>query len=124
MENITNNDKDIRVLAEEYLNGFNSFPYTMIETLMEKDYLSWEEVTIFDDDDEPYSFLPMANYLWQFSNELDNYWLEQEDGIEVMSKLGFRIYEHNEWGYFFGIDSAGHDYYTAYWIPLYIERFM
>ena len=44
------------------------------------------------------------------------------DGIQVMSECGFRIYESDEWGYFFGIDGAGYDFYSEHWIPLYRKR--
>lgn len=66
--------------------------------------------------------LPMWGYLWQFSDPCDIEWIENGDGVRVMSELGFRIYEHNEYGMFFGIDGAGFDFYEAYWIPLYDAR--
>lgn len=68
------------------------------------------------------SILPMWGTLWQFSDFCDNYWLEQLDGIKIMSECGFRIYEHEEWGYFFGIDGAGYDFYEEHWVPLYKAR--
>ena len=48
--------------------------------------------------------------------------LAYADGIRVMSDCGFRIYQHEEWGYFFGIDGAGYDFYSEHWIPLYKSR--
>ena len=39
-----------------------------------------------------------------------------------MSECGFRIYKHEEWGCFFGIDGAGYNFYDAHWIPLYKAR--
>lgn len=68
------------------------------------------------------SFLPMWGTLWNFGNFCDDYWLEDEDGIRKMSECGFRIYHHEEWGYFFGIDGAGYDFYSEHWIPLYKAR--
>ena len=70
------------------------------------------------------SILPMWGYLWQFGDSCDDWWLENKDGIKIMSECGFRIYEHEEWGYFFGIDGAGYDFYGAHWIPLYKARGM
>lgn len=52
----------------------------------------------------------------------DEYWLIEKDGLLKMSQIGFRIYSHDDWGYFFGIDAAGFDFYKAYWIPLYEAR--
>ena len=39
-----------------------------------------------------------------------------------MSNCGFRIYESEEFGYFFGIDGAGYDFYESHWEPLYKAR--
>lgn len=66
--------------------------------------------------------LPMWGTMWQFSDSCDNWWLEEGEGIEVMSCCGFRVYEHEDFGYWFGIDGAGYNFYDAHWIPLYRER--
>ena len=71
---------------------------------------------------EEYSSLPMCGTMWSFGDSADDYWLSDLDGIRLMSECGFRIYEHEEWGYFFGIDGAGYDFYEAHWIPLYKAR--
>ena len=60
--------------------------------------------------------------MWLFGDSLDNYWLEEKDGITRMSQCGFRILESKEFGYFFGIDGAGYDFYESHWIPLYNEH--
>ena len=70
-------------------------------------------------DDE---FLPMWGTLWTFGDSADDYWLTNCDGIRKMSECGFRIYESDDFGYFFGIDGAGYDFYEAHWIPLYKAR--
>lgn len=66
--------------------------------------------------------LPMWGTMWSFGDSVDDWWLEEGEGIKLMSKCGFRIYEHEELGYFFGIDGAGYDFYEAHWIPLYKAR--
>ena len=66
--------------------------------------------------------LPGWGYMWSFKENLDEYWLEDEDGIRKMSECGFRVYHSDEWGYFFGIDGAGYDFYASHWIPLYKAR--
>ena len=66
--------------------------------------------------------LPMWRKIWGFGDDSDEDWLEKEDGIRVMSECGFRIFHHDEWGYFFGIDGAGYNFYEAHWIPLYKAR--
>ena len=75
-----------------------------------------------DFDVERDDLLPMWGTMWQFGDSCDDYWLEELDGIRQMSECGFRIYEHDEWGYFFGIDGAGYDFFSAHWTPLYRAR--
>lgn len=66
--------------------------------------------------------LPMWGTMWSFDNSIDDYWLAEKDGIEVMSECGFRIFYSDDYGYFFGIDGAGYDFYESHWIPLYKAR--
>lgn len=80
----------------------------IVET--DKDDLSRE-----DDD-----YFPMWGTMWQMSDSCDNDWLE--NNLDEMVNCGFRIYESEEFGYFFGIDGAGYDFYEASWIPLYKAR--
>lgn len=66
--------------------------------------------------------LPMWGTMWSFGDSADDYWLEEMDGIRIMSECGVRIFESEEFGYFFGIDGAGYDFYEAHWVPLYKAR--
>ena len=68
------------------------------------------------------SYLPMWGTMWSFGDNCDDWWLEEKDGIKLMSECGFRIYKHEEFGYFFGIDGAGYSFYEEHWIPLYKAR--
>lgn len=65
---------------------------------------------------------PMWSTMWSFGDSCDDWWLEEGDGIRIMSECGFRIYSHEEIGYFFGIDGCGYDFYEAHWLPLYNKR--
>ena len=69
-----------------------------------------------------YDTLPMWGWMWSFGDSADNYWLEEKDGIRLMSRCGFRIYEHKDWGYYFGIDGMGYSFMPEHWIPLYRAR--
>ena len=69
-----------------------------------------------------YDNLPMWGTMWSFGDSCDDWWLEEEDGIRQMAECGFRIYNSYEFGYFFGIDGAGYDFYESHWIPLYKKR--
>ena len=78
------------------------------------------EVSINDIEVERDDFLPMWGTLWQFGDSIDDWWLE--NNLDKMAECGFRIYESYEFGYFFGIDGAGYDFYESHWIPLYDVR--
>lgn len=67
-------------------------------------------------------FLPMWGTMWSFGDSCDNWWLEEDGGIEAMSDCGFRIYESDQFGYFFGIDGAGYDFYEEHWVSAYRKR--
>lgn len=71
---------------------------------------------------ERLELLPMWGTMWSFGDSADDWWLEDGNGIEIMSKCGFRIYESDEFGYFFGVDGAGYNFYDAHWVPLYEAR--
>ena len=66
--------------------------------------------------------LPMWGTMWSFSDSSDDYWLTEDGGLQKMADCGFTIFESEEFGYFFGIDGAGYDFYEAHWIPLYKAR--
>lgn len=69
-----------------------------------------------------YDLLPMWGTMWSFGDGLDDEWLAREDGIRKMSNCGFRIFESERYGFYFGIDGAGYDFYENHWVPLYKER--
>ena len=66
------------------------------------------------------SELPMWGTLWSFRDPCDAGWLE--NNLDTMAKCGFTIIHSDKFGYFFGIDGAGYDFYSAHWIPLYKAR--
>lgn len=67
-------------------------------------------------------YLPAWSTMWQFDDSADEWWLSNDDGIREMSECGFRIFESEEFGYFFGIDGAGYNFYEFHWEPLYKAR--
>ena len=117
-----NKGMTLRDAAQKWVNGFNAIPTQMIVKLWNSDPDDWEEVTNPEPAAEYSEQFPMWGTMWSFGNSLDNYWLDEENGITRMSKCGFRIFKSEEFGYFFGIDGAGYDFYEAHWIPLYNER--
>lgn len=83
-----------------------------------------DTITVSADDFEvcyDYS-LPIWGTLWSFDDPADISWLDSDKGIAAMSEYGFRVFQHDDFGYFFGIDGAGYDFYEEHWIPLYLAR--
>lgn len=73
--------------------------------------------------------LPMWGTMFSFRDSADIDWLEggygiweDNEGIKALSRCGFRVYESEEFGYFFGVDGAGYDFYSSHWCPLYRAR--
>ena len=66
--------------------------------------------------------LPCWGTIWSFGEGMDVYWLEKGAGLTALSECGFRVFYHEEFGYYFGIDGAGYDFFEEHWIPLYTAR--
>lgn len=108
-----------REATESWVREFNRFPTSMITELAEHMECDWQEL---GDHTQYLERFPMWGTMWQFNDAIDNWWLAEDGGLEIMLALGFRLYESQSYGYFFGIDGAGFDFYKAYWIPLYRAR--
>lgn len=65
-------------------------------------------------------FLPMWGTMWMMDSSVDDDWIGEH--LQDMASCGFRIYEHDDYGYIFGIDGCGYSFYAEHWIPLYIKR--
>ena len=68
------------------------------------------------------SFLPICSKMYSFSHPKDNQWLNNPANLQKMADCGFRIYKQDDYGFIFGIDGAGYDFYVLHWIPLYKAR--
>lgn len=128
-EELTTPSYGSRVYVYELPDGYDGSSHTgEIEKLeVEKVHIcmddGYELDTITDNIElEQDDGLPMWGTMWSFGDSCDDYWLEELDGIRLMSECGFRIYHNDEFGYFFGIDGAGYDFYESHWIPLYKAR--
>ena len=111
----------IREAATAWVNSFNAVPTTVVEKLMQLDLDDVREITPGHRDEDA-DYLPMWGTMWSFGDSADDYWLEEEDGLELMAECGFRIYEQEDFGYLFGIDGAGYSFMDEHWIPLYKAR--
>ena len=137
---------NIREATQRWVGGFNAIPQELIikayqDNLNEITELTpieyicnecYEEFTEYEENGCPScgsdnfeereleSCLPMWGWLWNFSNNLDEYWAYNH--LQDMVDCGFRIYESEELGLFFGIDGAGYSFMEGHWIPLYKAR--
>jgi hypothetical protein len=104
----------------QWMRTFNSVPTGIVVKL----YRAGDEVveitppTTVEHDE----LLPMWGTMWSFDNSADNAWLDDKKNLRAMADCGFRIYQQEDYGYIFGIDGAGYDFYEAHWIPLYKAR--
>lgn len=79
--------------------------------------VDWSEIT------KEFEYtLPIWSTMWSFKDPCDIHWIEEMDGVSVLSKCGFRVYRSEKYGYFFGIDGAGYSFYDEHWTPLYKLR--
>ena len=113
-------EKTIEEATREWVKRFNCIPQTVIAKLCE----AGDEVVEVTPRtaDEADTFLPVWGTMWSFDNSADNAWLEEKSNLQAMADCGFRIYQQEDFGYIFGIDGAGYDFYDAHWIPLYKAR--
>ena len=108
---MTREIKTITEAAHELVKEFNAVDTEMIDELMMHNPDDWEDVTVMSgDEDRCRGGLPGWGTMWSFGDPLDNLWLDEEDGIEQMSDLGFVIFKSEQYGYFFGIDGGGYDF--------------
>ena len=102
-----------------WVETFDAIPQDLlIEWNESKDGYGLRRLTPYKKDTEDY--YPMWGTMWSFHDSTDNWWLE--NNLDVMNELGFVVFESEDYGYFFGIDGAGYDFYDAHWIPLYEKR--
>ena len=115
--------------VRDWVRGFNAIPTRMIAKLWELEPEDWQEVTCAEvtcAEEAVYAenALPMWGTMWSFGDNVNDHWLEEMGGLKLMSQCGFRIYRSEEFGYFFGLDGAGYDFYGLHWTPLYEVRGM
>lgn len=133
---MTKTYKTVEDCTRLWVSEFNAIPTMMISELMNVDPDSWSEVT------EPSSGAVVfvagnvgtvetvrdGEALVHLANGL-SFWVpkgkcevDYYDAVEVLSRCGFRVFYHEEYGYFFGIDGAGYSFYDEHWIPMYLDR--
>ncbi|MDR2021801.1 MAG: hypothetical protein LBQ71_00780 [Hungatella sp.] len=120
--NIEISECKIREETYKWVGEFLSVPCGVISKLFQLDD---EVVEITPLSAKVYDYLlPMWRVLWCFSNEADNSWLDDTKNLQAMADCGFRVYAQEDYGYIFGIDGAGYDFYEAHWIHLYKARWL
>ena len=109
---------NIKDATFKWVSEFNAIPTAMIERLVASDEVEWE----FYLPDGEYESIPMWGSMWSFDDWTDDEWVENYGGLDALLECGFTVLHHDEFGYFFGINGAGYDFYEAHWIPLYKAR--
>ena len=112
----------IKRATEIWVTTFNAIPRDMIRCVVNFDPNKWKEIDSSGDKFNCFEELPMWGIMWSMGDSLDDQWLDTDEGMNAILKCGFRVFEHEDFGYFFGIDSAGYDFYKEHWIPLYKAR--
>lgn len=64
--------------------------------------------------------MPMWGTFFNPKDTVDAHWIREN--LDVMEELGIWVIDEEECGILLGMDSAGHDFYEAYWTPLYKAR--
>lgn len=111
--------KTKREATSHWISEFSSVDTEMIRKLMMYEPDDWQELL---QDEDSYDTLPMWGTMWQMNDSCDTDWIENHDGIEALKECGFRVYESETFGIFFGVDGCGYDFYEPHWIPLYEKR--
>ncbi|MCL2447245.1 MAG: hypothetical protein FWD06_10815 [Oscillospiraceae bacterium] len=104
----------VEVFQDHAQSKYNEFAVRIGDEIME---CGVDDIAV-----ERYSSLPAWGTMWSFGDGCDDHWLTSEEGVQIMSDHDFRIYEHDDFGYFFGIDGAGYNFYEQHWLPLYEAR--
>ena len=110
-----NMDASIKNATDKWVRSFNDIPLSIIEKLRDAGDVIYEITPTEGEDFD--TIFPMWGTMWSFSDSAANHWLEEN--LKAMADCGFRIYEQEDYGYVFGIDGCGYDFYEAHWIPLY-----
>lgn len=71
-------------------------------------------------EEESRDCFPMRSTMFQPKDRCDEKWIV--DNLQQVAECGFRIFEHDNYGIFLGIDGCGYDFYAEHWIPLYKAR--
>lgn len=104
--------------VKHWVSGFSSIPSEMLRDIM---YLYPGESYELTTPELPDGVVPSHGTVWAFKEPLDNEWLEKN--IEAMAEAGFRVFK-TYYGYWFGIDGGGYNFYDYHWTSLYDARGM
>ena len=111
----------IDTATRKWVRGFNCIPRQIVEKLIHSYGDVITEITPATEKERD-SFLPLWGTMFSFEHPMDNEWLDDKKNLRKMADCGFRIYRQEDYGYIFGIDGAGYDFYEVHWIPLYKAR--
>ena len=109
-------------IEEVKKNDDNSYTYIIVMENMDGNDVSVLVPADAVERDMDLVELPMWQTMFQFGSDADTFLMNKGVMVQLLSEHGFRVYKHDKWGYFFGIDAAGFNFYDDYWIPFYKAR--
>lgn len=127
-ENIDQLVERTRMVAGEHVYSYTQNAEIQIESIdYDADEVKYEYdgekycESIHDFEQNRDSWLPQWGTMWMIDESLDSEWIEEN--LDIVSEIGFRIFEDEENGYIFiGLDAGGCDFYELFWTPLYKAR--
>jgi hypothetical protein len=108
--------------VKKFAKDFSSIPTELIKKAYKDDpenliCLNSEEYF----EERPLEYFPaMWGCMFKCDDWTDEEWIKKN--IDEVEKIGFIIYECEYCGILLGMNSCGHDFYEAYWQPLYLKR--
>ena len=117
-----------------WVRGFNAFPQPMISMLIAYSPESWQEITLPTVGDSVFVYetsqcgeiISRNDFSYIVSLFDGNTVTLTSDEFEVCYDYPLPIWgtmwSFDDFGYLFGIDGTGYDFYEEHWIPLYLAR--
>lgn len=68
------------------------------------------------------NWFPIWDILFHPKERSEEEWINEN--LQKVADCGFRIFEHEDYGIYLGIDGAYYDFYEEHWIPLYKAKGM
>jgi len=108
--------------VKKFAKDFSSIPTELIKKAYKDDPENLVCLNSEEYFEEHYLEYFPAIWGWMFKADdwTDEEWIRKN--VKAVEEIGFIIYECEYCGILLGMNSCGHDFYEAYWKPLYLKR--